>query len=46
MTSPDPAPRVLYLHGLESGPQAGKVVVLRAAGFETRVSRCVLITSC
>ena len=26
--------RVLYLHGLESGPRAGKVVTLREAGFE------------
>ncbi len=25
--------KVLYLHGLESGPQAGKVLALRKAGF-------------
>lgn len=28
------ATRVVYLHGLESGPQAGKVLALRASGFE------------
>lgn len=26
--------RVVYLHGLESGPQAGKVLALRASGFD------------
>lgn len=31
--SHDAGDTVVYLHGLESGPQAGKVVALRAAGF-------------
>lgn len=31
---PRPAPRVLFLHGLESGPGGDKVVALRAAGLE------------
>lgn len=34
MTQPASGYRVLYLHGLESGPRAGKVVTLRAAGFD------------